>query len=100
MSPTSTKLLAAIALAVTFFVGAVVGGVDRIMVLHGIGMSGPSAEFLVRRLDRRLHFSAEQRAQVVAIVNRRQKRIVAVWPRSVRRSIRRSKRRTSRSIAC
>ena len=80
MSASSARVLAAIALVITFVVGIVIGVVaDRAMVMHGIGVPHPSTAFLVRRLDRRLHFTNEQRAQVTAIIDRHQQRVAGIW---------------------
>lgn len=80
MSASSARLAAAIALVITFVVGAVVGVVvDRALVMHGVGMPHPSADFITRRLDKRLHFTDQQRAQVIAIIDRHQKRITGIW---------------------
>ena len=79
MSASSTRLLAAVALLVTFVVGAVVGAVTvHFWLLHG-GLPQHSAQFIVRRLDRRLHFSDQQRVQVIAIIDRHHHRIAAIW---------------------
>jgi hypothetical protein len=79
VSPTNTKLLAAVALVITFFVGGVLGVVaDRVIFLH-YGMPQHSAHFIVRRLDHRLHFSDQQRAQVVEIIDRHQRNISGIW---------------------
>jgi hypothetical protein len=80
VSASSAKILAAIALVATFVVGAIVGLVaDRALVMHGFGVPHPSTEFLVRRLDRRLHFTSQQRAQVVIIIDRHQQSIAKIW---------------------
>jgi hypothetical protein len=79
VSATSTKVLAAVALVITFVAGALVGVVaDRAVIMRG-RMPQPSAEFIARRLDRRLHFSHQQRVQVTEIIARRQQRITAIW---------------------
>lgn len=80
MSSSSARVAAALAIVITFVVGAVVGVVvDRTMVMHGIGAPRPSADFIARRLDKRLHFNAQQRTQVVAIIDNHQKRIAGIW---------------------
>jgi len=81
VSASSTKLLAAVALLVTFVVGAVVGAVAvHFWLWHG-GLPQHSAQFIVRRLDRRLHFNDQQRVQVMAIIGRHQLRIAGIWSR-------------------
>ena len=47
-------------------------------LLHG-GIPQHSAQFIVRRLDRRLHFNEQQRGQVIEIINRHQQRIAVIW---------------------
>ena len=79
MSVNKTSLLAAIALVITFGVGAIVGVVaDRAFILR-VGIPPRSSAWVVSRLDHRLHFTEQQRVQVKAIVERRQKRIADVW---------------------
>jgi hypothetical protein len=78
VSPSNSKLLAVVALVITFGVGAVVGIVgDRILRL--LPPSKHSAEFITRRLDRRLHFDEVQRTQVATIIFRHQQRIAVIW---------------------
>lgn len=74
----SNKVLAAVALVITFVVGAVLGVVgDRIWVmLHP--PRRPSPEMIVRHLTYRLRLSDQQRAQVTEIIARHQQRIAAV----------------------
>lgn len=79
MSANSTRLLAAAVIVVTFFVGVVVGAFTvHAWLLHG-GLPQHSAQFITRRLDRRLHFSKDQRAQVMEIVGRHERRIAVIW---------------------
>ena len=79
MSASSTRLLAAVVLLVTFFVGAVVGAFAvHAWLLRG-GLPQHSAQFITRRLDRRLHFTNEQRAQVITIVALHEHRIGLIW---------------------
>ena len=79
MSASSTRLLASVALVVTFLVGGLVGGVGvHAFLLHG-GLPQHSAQFITRRLDRRLHFNDQQRVQVIAIIDRHQQRIAVIW---------------------
>ena len=79
MSSTNTKILATIALVITLLAGAVLGAIaDRLIFLR-VGMPHPSAQFIVRRLDRRLHFNDQQRTQVTEIVSRHQQRIAGIW---------------------
>ena len=79
MSASSTRILAAVALAVTFLAGALVGAV----AVHAFFLRGAlpqhSAQFITRRLDRRLHFNEQQRLQVLGIIDRHQRRIAAIW---------------------
>jgi hypothetical protein len=78
VSASNTKLLAVLALVFTFVVGAVVGIVgDRIF--RALPPSQRSAQFITRRLDRRLHFNDQQLTQVVAIIFRHQQRIAVIW---------------------
>jgi hypothetical protein len=87
VSPRKASLLAAIALTITFFTGAIIGVVaDRALILRG-GMPIRSSSWVVSRLDHRLHFSDEQRVQVTAIIVRRQQRIADAW-NNVRPTIR------------
>ncbi len=73
----SNKLLAAVALLITFVVGAILGVVgDRLWVI--MHPRRPSPEMIVRHLTYRLHLSDQQRAQVTDIVARHQQRIAAV----------------------
>ena len=75
-----TAIVAAIVLIVTFAVGVVVGFVgDRFVMRHPPGPPHPSAEAITRHLDHKLHFTAEQRAAVLQILQRRQERIFEVW---------------------
>ena len=78
MSASSTRILAALVVVVTFFVGAVVGAFAvHAWLLHG-GLPQHSAQFITRRLDRRLHFNDQQRVQVIAIIDRHQQRIAVI----------------------
>jgi hypothetical protein len=97
MSPRKTSLLAAIALVITFVVGAIVGVVaDRAFILRA-GMPLRSPTWVVSRLDHRLHFTEEQRVQVKAIIERRQQRIAEVWT-NVRPTVRREIEETNIEI--
>lgn len=79
MSPSSTRIVAAVVLVVTFLVGALVGAVaGHAFLLHG-GLPQHSAQFIARRLDRRLHFNDQQRVQVIEIIDRHQQRIAVIW---------------------
>jgi hypothetical protein len=79
VSANSTRLLAALVVVVTFFVGAVVGAFAvHAWLLHG-GLPQHSAPFITRRLDRRLHFTDEQRVQVIAIIALHERRIGLIW---------------------
>ena len=78
MPASNPRLLAAITLVVTFVVGAGVGvAIDHMVILHM--MPKHTAEWITRRLDRRLHFNDQQRAQVVSIIDVHQKRIGTIW---------------------
>ena len=78
MSSTNAKLLAAIALVITFVVGGAVGVLfDHVVLLRYLPLH--SAQFIVRRLDHRLHFNDKQRVQVTEIVARHQQRINGIW---------------------
>ena len=79
MSPRRTSLLAAVALVITFAVGAIVGVFGDRVLIRRFGMPMRSSSWVVSRLDHRLHFTEQQRLQVTAIVDRRQKRIADVW---------------------
>jgi hypothetical protein len=79
VSPTNTKLLAAIALGITFLVGGVVGiAADHFFLVHHL-FPEHSTKFIVRRLDRRLHLNDQQRTQVTQIVERHRQRISGIW---------------------
>lgn len=81
-SRTATTLLAIAALIVTFFIGAVAGAViHRAIMLHWSGgpLSERSAEFLMKRLDRRLDLNATQEKQVTEILRAGHERIRGVW---------------------
>lgn len=78
MSPSSTKWLAALGLVITFAAGALVGIVaDHVFLLRMLPQH--SAQFITRRLDRRLHFTDQQRTQVIAIINTHQQKITGIW---------------------
>lgn len=79
MSPSNTKVLAAIALVITFVAGAIVGVMADHLFFLRHGMPHRSAAFVVNRLDHRLHLSDQQRAQVTEIINRRHHRISGLW---------------------
>ena len=79
MSPSSSKWLAAIALVVTFLVGVVIGGIGSRVMLMRHGPHVPSAEFVVKRLDARLHLTDAQRTAVTAIVQRHEDKIRSIW---------------------
>ena len=79
MSASSTRILAGVALVVTFLVGILVGAVAvHAFMLHR-GMPQHSSQFIARRLDRRLHFNDQQRTQVIGIIDRHQQRIAMIW---------------------
>ena len=97
MSAPKTSLLAAIALVITFVVGAIVGVVaDRAFILRA-GIPPRSSAWVVSRLDHRLHFTEQQRVQVKAIVERRQQRIADAWA-NVRPTVRREIEETNIEI--
>ncbi len=81
MSPSKSKLLAAFALVITFLVGAVVGVVgERIMIMRrGGGPHYPPPQFIVRRLDARLHFTDQQRTEITEIVQRHEQNARNIW---------------------
>lgn len=81
VSPSNTKLLAALALLITFVVGVVVGfvGERAIMIRKGGVPRYPPAQFIVRHLDRRLHLNDQQRVEITGIVQRHEQRIVVIW---------------------
>ncbi|HSP33716.1 MAG TPA: hypothetical protein VLU46_05310 [Thermoanaerobaculia bacterium] len=84
MSPSSSKLLAAFALVITFFAGALVGVFgDHLFMIHRGILAHPPAKFIVRRLDARLHLNDQQRAQITGIVERHDARI-----RTIREGVR------------
>jgi hypothetical protein len=74
-----TAVIAAIALIATFLVGVVVGVVGDRFLHHPPGPPHPSPEAITRHLDRKLHFTDQQRAAVLQILQRRQERISEVW---------------------
>jgi hypothetical protein len=95
----STATVAVIVLLATFVSGALLGIVaDRVwMFTHGPRMPHPPASFLVDRLDRRLHFTADQRKEVLLIIERRQARIGQVWA-SVHPQVRQEVEQTNAEI--
>jgi Spy/CpxP family protein refolding chaperone len=76
---TKTIVIAALALAVTFFAGFVVGVVvDHLIVHHGRGAraAGPLVTgAMLHRLDRKLDLTERQRDQIEQILQRRHERI-------------------------
>lgn len=81
MSSSSSKLLAALALVITFGVGVLVGvaGDRLIMMRRGAMRHYPPAQMIVRHLDRRLHLNDQQRAQITTIVQRHEEKIRGIW---------------------
>ena len=81
MSPSKSKLLAAFALLITFLVGIVVGVIgERVLLIRRGGVPHyPPAEFIVRRLDARLHLNGQQRAQITEIVQRHEDNVRTIW---------------------
>lgn len=81
MSSSSSKLLAALALVITFVVGALVGiAGDRVLLMRRGGMPHyPPAQMIVRHLDRRLHLNDSQRALITEIVQRHEQKIRGLW---------------------
>jgi hypothetical protein len=80
-SRTSTVVIAALALLITFAAGVVVGVVgDRFLFLHhGPRRMPPMAvDAMISRLDHQLDLSAGQRAEVEKILERRHQRIMAL----------------------
>jgi hypothetical protein len=77
VSSTNTRVLAAVALLITFLVGATLGIVgDRIFI--AIHPPRRTPEMIVRHLTFMLRLSDQQRAQVTDIVRRHQQRIAAI----------------------
>ena len=97
MSALKTSLLAAIALVITFVVGAIVGVVADRVFIRRVGIPLRSSAWVVSRLDHRLHFTEQQRVQVKAIVERRQQRIADAWT-NVRPTVRREIEETNIEI--
>ncbi len=99
-SRTSTTLLAIVALLATFCVGVLVGvAADRVFIMRGMHRpAGRSAEFMTKRLDRRLDLSPQQERQVAAIIERGQQRMFRVWG-NVHPQIRQEIERTNAEIA-
>lgn len=81
MSSSNAKVLAALALLITFVAGIVVGLVgDRAIMMRRPPIARyPPARFIVRHLDRRLHLNDQQRTEITAIVQRHEQRIIAIW---------------------
>ena len=78
---TSTTLVAAVALFATFLVGILVGvAADRMIILRYMHRRPPgAAEFLMKRLDRRLDLTPQQERQVTIILQNGELRIGNVW---------------------
>jgi hypothetical protein len=77
VSSTNTKILAVVALLITFVVGAVIGIVgDRIFTLIHPPRRNP--EMIVRHLTFMLRLTDSQRAEVSQIVMRHQQKIAAI----------------------
>jgi len=94
----STTLVAVGILLLTFVVGLVLGVVgDRLLLWARPPVSPHSAEFITRRLDRRLHFTPQQRQQVERIIAQRQTRIGQIWA-SVRPQVRQEIDQTNAEI--
>lgn len=93
----STVLVAAGILLLTFFAGLALGAVGDRILLWFHPPHGPSAQFLASRLDRRLHFSPEQRKEVERILTQRQDRIHQIWD-SVRPQVRQEIDQTNAEI--
>lgn len=75
-----TTLVAAIVLIVTFCVGVLAGVFgDRYLVRHPLGPPRHSPESIAQHLDRKLHFTPQQRAAVLQILQRREARILELW---------------------
>ena len=81
MSPSRSKLLAASALLITFLVGIVIGVIgERVLMIRRGGVPHfPPAQWIVRRLDARLHLSDSQRVQITQIVQRHEDKIRGIW---------------------
>ena len=75
-----TSLVAAIVLVVTFGVGVLAGVFgDRYLLRHPPGPPRHSPEVIVQHLDRKLHFTPQQRTAVLQILQRREARILQLW---------------------
>lgn len=95
----STTLVAALVILATFVAGALLGAVlDRVWLFaRGPHPPHPPAAFIVDRLDRRLHFTPDQRKQVLLIIERRQENIGLIWA-SVRPRVRQEIDQTNAEI--
>jgi len=93
----STVLVAGGILLLTFVAGIVLGAVGDRVLLWFHPPHYPSAKFLAARLDRRLHFSPEQRKEVERILTQRQDRIRQIWD-SVRPQVRQEIDQTNAEI--
>ena len=94
----STVLVAAGILLLTFIVGLILGVVgDRIWQWAHPRPLHPSASFIASRLDRRLHFTPQQRKEVERIIAQRQDRIGHIWE-SVRPQVRQEIDQTNAEI--
>ena len=81
MSATKTRLLAVVALLVTFVAGIVVGVFStHLMRLYHMkhGVPAGIAEMMLKRLDHKLDLTPAQHAQVAAILHRHHRRINAL----------------------
>ena len=100
----SVKTVAAIVVVIAFISGALIGAAgDRIylVVTHQIfprNMSGPMSHRIAARLSRELDLTAQQRASVEAILDRRAHRIESIWS-SVRPQVRAEIDQTNAEIA-
>jgi Spy/CpxP family protein refolding chaperone len=100
MSKTRTTVIATIALLATFLVGALVGiAADRVWIYRAPQRRADrTAEFMMKRLDRRLDLSAEQEREITAILKRSHQRVAAVWG-GVHPRLRQELERTNGEIA-
>jgi len=77
---TSTTVLAAVALLVTFAAGLLVGiAGDRYLLWKRPVPPPRGAAFLMQRLDRRLDLTPQQEVQITQILDKHQQRMRAVW---------------------
>ncbi len=95
----STIVLAVVALLVTFLAGVLTGFAGSRFLFWKRPARVPSraAEFLMKRLDRRLDLTPQQEIQVTRILERHHERIAAVW-NGVRPQVRKEIEETNAEI--